>query len=158
VLQERVQGCGEHLAVAVVALVAAAAPPPLPTNGDLPKAATHHQGHRNLGILVLAVVVEEDEVRSAADPLAGGQSPDPIDSVAEVGHLLQTAGVALGDTVPEVAPAVGHGPCCERGCPSARPGAAAHRLRVQKEVLRPRVEQLLQEGHLLALPYQLRVV
>ena len=144
--------------MAVVALVAAAAPLPLPTNGGLPKAAMHHQGHRNLGILVLAVVVEEDEVRSAADPLAGEQSPGPIDSVAEVDHLLQTAGVALGDTVPEVAQAVGHGPCCERGYPSARQGAAAHRRRVQKEVQRPRVEQLLQEGHLLALPYQLRVV
>lgn len=151
------QGCGKHLAVAVVALVAVVAPLPLP-NGGLPKAAIHHLGHRNLGILAPAVVVEEDEVHSAADPLAGGQSPDPIDSVAEVDHLLQTAGVALGEMVPEVAQAVGHGPCCERGYPSARLGAAAHRLQVQKEALRPEVQQLLHEGHLLALPYQLRVV
>jgi len=152
-----VQGYGKHLAVAVVALVAVAAALP-PPNGGLPKAAIHHLGHRNLGILALAVVVGEGEVRSAADPLAGGQSLRPIDSVAGAGHLQQTAGVALGDTVPEVAPAVGHGPCCERGSPSARLGAAAHRLRVQKEVLSPEVQQQLQEGHLLALPYQLRVV
>ena len=157
VLQWRVQGCEEHLAVAVVALVVVAALLPLP-NGGLPKVAMHHLGHRNPGILGLAVVVEEDEVRSAADPLAGGQSLGPIDSVAGVGHLLQTAGVALGDTVQEVAQAVGHGPCCERGYPSARLGAAAHRRRVQKEVLRPEVQQLLQDGHLLALPYQLWVV
>jgi len=152
-----VQGYGEHLAVADVALVAVAVALPLP-NGGLPKAAIHHLGHRNLGILALAVVVEEDEVRSVADPLAGGQSLGPIDSVAGEGHLLRTAGVALGDTGPEVAQAVGHGPCCERGYPSARLGAAAHRLRVQKEVLRPEVQQLLQDGHLLALPYQLWVV
>jgi hypothetical protein len=38
-------------------LVVVAVPLPLPTDG-LPKAAILHLGHRNLGILVLAVVAE----------------------------------------------------------------------------------------------------
>jgi len=76
---------------------------------------------------------------------------------AAVGHLLQTAGVALADTVPEVAQVAGHGSCCGRCYPIARPGAAVRQLRVQKGLQRLEVQQLLHEGHLLALPYRLRV-
>ena len=94
----------------------------------------------------------------SAVPLAGEQSQDPIDNELEVGHLLQTAGVALGDTVLEVALEVGRGPCCGRDYPSARLGAAAHRVQVQKGVLHPVVQHLLHEGHQLALPYQSREV
>jgi hypothetical protein len=138
-------------------LVVVAVPRPLLTDG-LPKAAILHLGHRNLGKLALAVVAEVAVAACSAVPLAGEQSRDPIDIEVEVGRLLQIAGVALGDTVLEVALEAGHGPCCGRGYPSARPGAAAHRLQVQKGVLRPAVQHLLHEGHQPALPYQSREV
>ena len=146
-LQLRAHYSRLHLAVVV------AVPLPLPTDG-LPKAAIRHLDHRNLGKLALAVVAEVAEVAYSAVPLAGEQSRDPIDNEVGVGRLRQTAGVALGDTVLEVVLEAGRGPCCGRGYPSARQEAAAHRLQVQKRVLRLVVRHLLHEGHQLALPYQ----
>jgi hypothetical protein len=87
-------------------------------------------------------------------PFVDGVNQDPKDSAVEVGRPLQTAGVALGDTVPEVAQAEGHGAYGGKGYPSARLGAAAHRLRVQMGGLRLGVRQLLREGDLLAPPFR----
>ena len=81
-----------------------------------------------------------------------------MDSVEEV-RLLETAGVALGDTVRQVlqaAEAADHGPCCGGDYSSVRQEAAARQL-AQKGVRRPEVQLLHHEGHPLALPYQSRV-
>lgn len=144
-----------HLAAAAVVLVALAAPLRLPTGGR-PKAATPHLAHRILERLAAAAVVEVEVGACSAVPLAGGQSRDPMDSVEEV-RPLETAGVALGDTVRQVrqaAEAADHGPCCGRDYSSVRQEAAARQLLAQKGVLRPEVRLLLHEGHPLALPYQ----
>lgn len=145
-----------HLAaVAAVVLVALAATLRLPTGGR-PKAAIPHLAHRILERLAAAAVAEVEVGACSAVPLAGGQSQDPMDSVEEV-RLLETAGVALGDTVLRVLQAADHGPCCGRDYSSVRRGVAARQLLAQKGVLRPEVRLLLHEGHPLALPYQSRV-
>jgi hypothetical protein len=146
-----------HLAAAVV-LVALAAPLRLPTGGH-PKAAIPHLAHRILERLAAAAVAEVEVGACSAVPLVGGQSRDPLDNVEEV-RLLETAGVALGDTVRQVlqvAEAADHGPCCGRDYLSVRQEAAARQLLAQKGVLRPEVRLLLHEGHPLVLPYQSRV-
>jgi hypothetical protein len=147
-----------HLAAAAVVLVALAAPLRRPTGGR-PKAAMPHLAHGILERLAAAAVAEVDVGACSVVPLAGGQSRDPMDSVEEV-RLLETAGVALGDTVRQVlqaAEAADHGPCCGRDYSSVRRGAAARQLLAQKGVLRPEVRLLLHEGHPLALPCQSRV-
>lgn len=132
-------------------LVALEVPHRLPTGGR-PKAAMPQLGHRTLGRLVPAAVAEAVVGGCSAVPLAG----DPIGSVGEV-RLLQIAGVALGDTVPQVV--VDRGPCCGRDYSSAQQEAAARQLLVRKGLLPelPEVQRLLHEGHPLALPYQLLV-
>ena len=87
-------------------------------------------------------------------PLADGVNQDPRDSVVEVGRPLQTVGVALGDTVPEVAQAEGHGAYGGKGCPSAQLEAVAHRVRVQMGGLHLEVRQVLREEHLLGPPFR----
>lgn len=147
-----------HLAAAAVELVALAAPPHLPT-GDRPKAAIPHLAHRILERLAAAAVAEVEVGACSAVPLAGGQSREPMDSVEEV-RLLETAGVALGDTVRQVlqaAEAVDHGPCCGKDYSNVRQEVVACQLLAQKEVLRPEVRRLQHEGHPLVLPYQSRV-
>ena len=149
-----------HLAAAaaavVVVLVALAAPLRLPTDGR-PKAAIPHLAHRILERLAAAAVVEVEVGACGAVPLAGGQSRDPTDSVEEV-RLLETVGVALGDTVRQAAEAADHGPCCGRDYSSVRQEAAARQLLAQKGALHLEVRLLLHEGHPLALPYQSRVL
>ena len=146
-----------HLAAAAAGELASLAPPHrLPTGGH-PKAAIHHLAHRNLEILAAAAVAEVDVGACSVVPLVGGQSRGPMDSVEEV-RLLEIAGVALGDTVRQAAEVAGHGPCCGRDYSSVRQGAAERQLLAQKGVLRPEVRLLLHEGHLLALPYQQRVL
>jgi hypothetical protein len=159
VQRQGAQCWGVHLAVVVVALVVVAVPLPLPI-GARPKAAIRHLGHRSLGKLALVVAVELAVAACSAVPLAGEQSRHPTDNEVDVGRLQQIAGVALGDTVLEVALEAGRGPCCGRGYPSARPEAAGRRPRGQKEVLRPvvLVQHLLHEEHQLALPDPLREV
>lgn len=145
-------------AAAAAVLVALAAPLRLPTGGR-PKAAIPHLAHKILERLAAAAVAEVEVGACSAVPLAGGQSRDPMDNVEEV-RLLETAGVALGDTVRQVlqaAEAADHGPCCGRDYSSVRQEAAARQLLAQKGVLRPEVRLLLHEGHPLALPYQSRV-
>lgn len=113
-MQGRAQYCWVHLAVAAVS-VALAARLHLPTGGR-PKAAIPHLAHRILERLVAAAVAEVEVGVCSAVPLAGGQSRDPMDSVAEV-RLPETAGVELGDTVRQVlqaGEAAEHGPCCGR--------------------------------------------
>jgi hypothetical protein len=143
-----------YLAVVVV-LVALAVPLRLPTGGR-PKAAIPQLGRKILGKLAPAAVAEAAVGACSAVLLAGGQSRDPMGSVVGV-CLLQIAGVALGDMVPQVVEAADHGPCCGRDYSSAQQEAAARQLLAQKGVLRPEVQRLLHEGHPLALPYQLWV-
>jgi hypothetical protein len=145
-----------HPAAAAVVLVALAAPLRLPTGGR-PKAAIPHRAHRILERLAAAAVAEVEVGACSAVPLAGGQSRDPRDSAEEV-RLLETAGVAVGDTVRQLlqaAEAADHGPCCGRGYSSVRQ-AAAHQLLAQKGV-HPEARLLLREGHPLVLPYHSRV-
>jgi hypothetical protein len=127
-------------------------PLPLPTGGH-PKAAIPQLDHRILGRLARAAVAEAAVGACIAVPFAGGQGRDPTGNVGEV-RLPQIAGAALEDMVPQVVEAVDHEPCCERDYSSAQQEAAARRLLVRKGVLRPEVQLLLHEGHLLALPYQ----
>ena len=139
-------------------LVVLAAPLRLPTGGR-PKVAIPHLAHRILERLAAAAVVQVEVGACSAVPLAGGQSREPMDSVEEV-RLLETAGVALGDTVRQVlqaAEAADHGPCCGRDYSSVRQEVAARQLLAQKGVLRPEVRLLLHEDHPLVLPYQLPV-
>jgi hypothetical protein len=89
-------------------------------------------------------------------PLVHGGNRDPMDRVAEVDPLLQTAGVALGHTLLEVAQAEVHGAYCGRGYPGVRLEAVVHRLRVQMEGLHLEVQQLDHEGHLLVPPFRPR--
>lgn len=147
-----------HLAAAAVVLVALAAPLRLPTGGR-PKAAIPHPAHRILERLAGAAVAEVEVGACSAVPLAGGRSRDPMESVEEV-PLLETAGVALGDTVRQLlqaAEVADHGPCCGRGYSSARQAVAARQPLAQKGVRRPEGLLLLGEGHPLVLPYQSRV-
>jgi hypothetical protein len=116
-------------------------------------AAIPRLGHDNLGKLVGAGVGAA-RAECSVVPLADGANRDPMDNVAEAGRLLQTAGVALGDTVPEVAQVEGHGAYGGRGYLSAQLEVAAHRLQVQMRGLHLEVQQLLHEGHLLAPPFR----
>ena len=142
------------LYLVVVVLVALAVPLRLPIGGR-PKAAMPQLDHRILERLAPVAVAEAAEAYSAV-LLAGEQSQDPMGTVGEV-HLLQIAGVALGDTVPQVVEAADHEPCCGRDYSSAQQGVAARQLQVQKGGLHPEEHHLLHEGHQLALPYQLWV-
>lgn len=133
--------------LAVVVLVALEVPRRLPSGGR-PKVAIPQLGHRILERLVLVAVAEV--VGGCSAVLLAG---DPIGSVGEV-RLLQIAGVALGDTVPQVV--ADRGPCCGRDYSSAQQEVVARQLLVRRG-LPPEVQRLLHEGHLLALPYQLWV-
>lgn len=129
-------------------------PLPLPTCGP-PKAAIPQLDHRILGKLVPAAVAEAAVGACNVVPFVGGQSRDPMDNVGDV-RLPEIAGVAPGDTVPQVVEAADHGPCCERDYSSVQQEVAVRQLLVRKGVLRPEV-QLEHEGHPLAPPYQLWV-
>ena len=140
-------------------LAALVAPLRLPSGGR-PKAAIPHLAHKILERQGVAAVAEVEVGACSAVPLADEQSRGPMDIVEEV-RLLETVGVALGDTVRQVlqaAEAADHGPCCGRGYSSVLQEAVARQLLAQKGVLRPEVRQVLHEGHPLALPYQSRVL
>ena len=114
-------------------------------------AAIHRLGRNSPGKPEVVAAVEA--ARSVV-PLADGQTRDPIGKVVEGDRLLGNAEEALGGTVQGVAQGVaGHGVCCGRGCPSARREVAEHRPQVQRGA-HLEAQELLREGHLLALPSQ----
>lgn len=150
----RVWCCENPLVVVAPAVVLVVVVGLLDLPSGHPMAAKPRLGHDSPEILEGAEVGEA--VAECMVPLVDGGNRDPMDRVAEVGRLLQTAGVALGHTVLEVAQAEDHGAYCGRGYPSVRLEAVAHRLQVQMEGLHLEVQQLLHEGHLLVPPFRPR--